>query len=184
MEAIHTGALAHLIDAFLAAGLGVSVITDLRSGKVYDRVTLPCMALGVLLNTWLYGWVGAGLSIAGMATAVGLALVATLLAGQGLGGGDVKLLMAVGALRGPEFALWTALFAALSGPFLCLVPLLRRGLLRATLQNFASNAVSRFAFGLPVEIAAGTRASKQPFSVAIALGVLMAVARLGMRGGQ
>ena len=127
-------------------------VTDLRHGKVFDRVTLPCMMAGVLLNTLFAGLTGTGASLAGMATAVGLALVTTLIAGRGLGGGDVKLLAAVGALQGPGFALWTCGFAALAGPFLCLVPLVRSGLLGYTLRNFAHNAVGRFVMGAPVQI--------------------------------
>lgn len=178
MEAIHSGAVSFLIDGVLAAGLAVAVVTDVRLGKIFDRVTFPCIAAGLLLHTLFGGGAGAAVSIEGIAAAVGMALAVTLIAGRGLGGGDVKLLAAVGALRGPEFVMWTALFAALSGPFLCLVPLLRQGLLRQTLRNFAHNAAGRFLFHTPVEIAAGSRASKQPFGVAIAAGALLAVVRL------
>jgi prepilin peptidase CpaA len=173
MELLHAGAPAPLIHTILAAGLAISVATDLREGRVFDRVTLPCMAAGVLLNTLFAGLAGSAASAAGIMAAVGLALAVTLLAGRGLGGGDVKLLAAIGALKGPEFALWTCAFAALSGPFLCLLPLLRSGLLRATLQNFAQNAVGRFIFRAPVDVAAGSLAGKQPFSVAIACGVVL-----------
>jgi prepilin peptidase CpaA len=173
MELLPAGGLQPLNDLLLAAGLAAAVVTDLRVGKVFDRVTLPCLAAGVLLNTLALGLSGTAISAAGMATAVGLALATTLLLGRGLGGGDVKLLAAVGALRGPEFALWTCLFAALSGPFLCLFPLVRNGLLARTLRNTAHNAVCRFVFGSAVEIAAGTTAGKQPFSVAIATGVIL-----------
>ena len=173
MELQPAAGLSALSDIVLAFGLAAAVFTDLREGKVFDRVTLPSMAAGVLLNTLFMGLVGSGISAAGMATSAGLALAMTLLLGRGLGGGDVKLLAAVGALRGPEFALWTCLFAALSGPFLCLVPLVRSRLLAQTLRNTAHNAVSRFVFGVPVEIAAGTKAGKQPFSLAIAAGCLL-----------
>jgi prepilin peptidase CpaA len=176
MDVSHTGALIPLANTVLAAGLLVSVATDVRQGKVFDRVTMPCVAAGILLNTLFTGWIGTGVSLAGMATAVGMALLVTLFIGNGLGGGDVKLLAAVGALRGPEFVLWTGLFAALAGPVLCLLPLWRRGLLGCTLRNFGHNAVGRFLFGnSSIEMTAGTRAGKQPFSVAIAAGVVLAL---------
>lgn len=178
MDATHAGAVSPLIDAVLAGGLLISVVTDVRLGKIFDRVTVPCLLVGLFLNSMASGWAGAAFSVEGMAAAVGMALAATLIAGRGLGGGDVKLLAAVGALRGPDFVMWAALFAALSGPFLCLVPLLRSGTLRYTLRNFTQNALSRFVFHSPIDIAAGSRGGKQPFGVAIAVGVVLALARL------
>jgi len=41
-------------------GLLISVATDVRHGRVLDRVTMPCMATGILLNTLFTGWLGTG----------------------------------------------------------------------------------------------------------------------------
>lgn len=181
MDAIYGGAPAFLIDGVLAAVLAISVATDARERKIFDRVTMPAIVAGLLINLQFSGWPGAVFSLGGMATALCLVIAVTLLAGNGLGGGDVKLLTAVGALCGPRFVPWASAFAALSGPILWLVPLMRERLLGYTLRNFAHNCVACFLFGAPVGIAERTRAGRQPFSVAIAAGVLLAAISLARR---
>lgn len=88
--------------------LGVLVVclyTDLARGKLYDYAVLPALVLGLLLNYVVGGFWDGGLQ----GTNLGGALLGAGLAGGiflwpylrgGLGGGDVKLMAAVGALGG------------------------------------------------------------------------------------
>ena len=86
-------------DAVLAVLLVGACYTDLRTGKIKNALTFPVMLVGLVLAPvvaphWMHGLAGLG-----VAFAVGAVL-------WRLGGayhpGDVKLVMAAGALVGPE----------------------------------------------------------------------------------
>jgi len=84
-------------------------VTDLRSGRIYNVITLPAMAAG-LAWALLRGGEGA---VAASVTGLALGLIPFgLAAWRGwIGGGDVKLFGAIGALAGPFF-LFDCLFVA------------------------------------------------------------------------
>jgi prepilin peptidase CpaA len=175
---LSTDFAAMTIKLVLAAGLVTAVYTDVRWGKIFNKLTFPLILAGFFLNTLFMGFEGSLESLKGFGAAIGLALVMTLIAGPGLGGGDIKLLAAIGALCGPQFVLWTGLFSALAGAVIFLVPLLRRGIFLYTLRNFVGNIYRKYLLHLPVDVAAGSRGGKQPFSVAIVAGVILTFVRL------
>jgi prepilin peptidase CpaA len=166
------------IKIVLAAGLVAAVYTDVRWGKIFNKITFPLILAGLLLNTLFRGFPGLLESLGGFGAAIGLALLLTLVAGPGLGGGDIKLMAGIGALCGAQFVLWTSLFAALAGSVIFLIPLLRRGLLIYTVRNFVGNIYRKYLLQMPVDVAEGSRSGKQPFSVAILAGVVLAFIRL------
>ncbi len=166
------------IKVVLAAGLTYSVYTDVRWGKIFNKVTFPLILTGFFLNTLFRGVAGSLTSVEGFGAAIGLALLLTLVAGPGLGGGDIKLIAAIGTLCGPEFVLWTCLFTALAGSIIFLIPLIRRRILIYTVRNFAGNVCRKYLLHLPVDVAEGSRSGKQPFSVAILAGVILAFVKL------
>ena len=104
--------------AVLAVTLVIAAVTDVRSGKIYNVVTYPAIAIGLVGHTVLGGLMGDGeypMGLAGSAAgfAVGfLPMLLVWLAG-GINGGDAKLMGAVGALAGMRFAL-SALFYGLA----------------------------------------------------------------------
>jgi prepilin peptidase CpaA len=166
------------IKIVLAAGLTYCVYTDVRWGKIFNKITFPFILTGFFLNTLFRGFAGSIESLEGFGAAIGLALLLTLAAGPGLGGGDVKLIAAIGALCGPTFVLWTCLFTALAGSVIFLIPLIRRGLLVYTVRNFVGNVYRKYLLQMPVDVAEGSRSGKQPFSVAIMAGVILAFVKL------
>lgn len=80
--------------------------TDARTGKIPNRLTLPALAVGVALGGVLNGLQGLGTSALG---ALLCFLVPYVLfrssRGTAIGGGDVKLFAALGALLGPSVGL-------------------------------------------------------------------------------
>jgi prepilin peptidase CpaA len=166
------------IKVVLAAGLTCCVYTDVRWGKIFNKITFPLMLTGFFLNTLFRGYAGSLASLEGFAAAIGLTLLLTLVAGPGLGGGDIKLIAAIGALCGPEFVMWTCLFTALAGSAIFLIPLIRGRILGYTLRNFAGNVYRKYLLQMPVDVAAGSRGGKQPFSLAILAGVILAFVKL------
>ncbi|HAF17584.1 MAG: A24 family peptidase [Thermacetogeniaceae bacterium] len=125
--------LAVLADLVLLILIMTCLITDLRERKIYNKVVFPAVAAGIVLNTAQLGLPGLRTSIAGFITGILIFLVPFALGG--LGAGDVKLLGAVGALKGPLFAVYAALAAALIGGVLALLVLLWQCKLLSTLKR-------------------------------------------------
>lgn len=172
------------LDTVTTAGLvlvaGAGAWYDLRERRVPNALTAGGLALALMLGA-LGGWEGLGAAAAGagIALAVGLPV---FLAG-GLGGGDVKLLAAVGAFLGPSELPVALLAIALTGGLLAAVEVVRRGAVRRTLVNMwlIVRGLGRRTFSrwkgrgageaLTVD-AAG--AITVPYAVAIAVGAVLA----------
>jgi len=157
----------------MIAMLAVAVAADLRTGKIHNKLTVPCAGAGVAMAAMAAGLAGAADHLLG--AAVVLAAVLVLSALVGLGGGDAKLLMAVGALKGFHFAIWAMLLTGVFGGVLAAVVMIRRRAMRATAMNMITNVLSN-AGGVPTDLAAGSALGKIPYSIAIALGSLAALA--------
>ena len=118
------------------AALAVAVagcVTDLGYRRIPNALTFGSAAgaFGYFLAG--EGLRGLGWSIGGWA--VGLLMFLPFFALRGIGGGDVKLLAALGAWLGPGSAVWLALFAALAGGPLALVVALSKGYLGRAFAN-------------------------------------------------
>jgi prepilin peptidase CpaA len=77
----------------------VAVVTDLKSRQIPNWLTVSSFALALIFHLFTGGWSGLLLSIGGFATGFGILLVLWLIGGGG--GGDVKLMGAIGAWVGP-----------------------------------------------------------------------------------
>ncbi|WP_435016313.1 A24 family peptidase [Tundrisphaera sp. TA3] len=82
----------------VAAATIVAAATDLRRFKVYNVLTLPMLAAGLVASGWSGGLGGLGSSLLG--AMVGLSVLAAFFAMGGVGAGDVKLFAAMGAWLG------------------------------------------------------------------------------------
>ena len=91
----------------------IACVTDIRTRKIPNLLTVSAAGIGGLFHFATTSWVGLGWSVAGCA--VGLAMFLPFFLLRGIGGGDVKLLAALGAWLGPYQAMWLDLFAALAG---------------------------------------------------------------------
>ena len=118
--------------------LAVAVVAgtwDLRRGRIPNAVTYSAAAAGLLISAIESGAAGlaAGVLGAGAALAVGLPLFLW----GGMGGGDVKLFAAVGALAGP-YGLVQVFVASLAlGAAAAVAMLVWRGELLRTLWSVA-----------------------------------------------
>ncbi len=113
----------NLIDIILFIILFISLFTDLKSGKIYNWVTMPAMAGGLLLNFMIAGPSGAYAGLLNSCYGILVALIVFVfpyLIGA-LGGGDVKLLMAIGALKGHIFLFYSILAIGVVSFFLSLL---------------------------------------------------------------
>ena len=98
---------------FLVLVVLAAAVTDLRSRKIPNWITVSGAALGLMIHTAQSGLSGAAWSVAGAALGFGI-FIAFYLAG-GMGAGDVKLFSAVGALAGPQALVMIFVFTGLLG---------------------------------------------------------------------
>ncbi len=129
----------------LAVVLVTAAVTDVRWGKILNVVTYPAIAAGLLGHTllelghdWLLRKLGVevysiGLvgSLAGFAIGF-LPLLVAWLAG-GIGGGDAKLMGAVGALTGVEFTLSAMFYGLVIAALMAIFVMVRRRITVSTL---------------------------------------------------
>lgn len=156
----------------------VAVVTDLSRGKIYNWLTGPALLLGLIVSAYWDGWPALASSLGG--AAAGLLLYGAMFWFGILGGGDVKLLMALGAWGGTRFAIETGLLGILLGGVFATVALAFRGrlpsLMRRMYRFFLTVWVKeleleapqldrrhRLAFALPIAVAAVWACLGQPF---------------------
>jgi prepilin peptidase CpaA len=126
---------------------------DLQTRRIPNGLCAAGIAAGLAVHFWHGVWPGLW-SLAGIAATLPLLL---LYAVRAFGAGDIKLLMAVGALMGPVFLLWALGGAIFAGAGLALVWVIGKGiLLRSSLPQ----------------------KSRMPFAPAIVLGAVFACVHL------
>lgn len=99
--------------------IAIATYTDCRWRLIKNSVTLPAIVLGLLLNCLGHGWNGLLFGALGLAAGFALIMIPYLL-GQ-MGGGDVKLMTALGSLLGAYAILNVFLYTTLAGGLLALV---------------------------------------------------------------
>jgi prepilin peptidase CpaA len=121
----------------LAILLIVAGVTDALRGKIYNALTYPAVALGLIEHTLFGGLRGEGAHLGLSGSAVGLAvgflpMLMLWLAG-GVGDGDAKLMAGVGALGGWGIALATMFYGLIAALLMAIVVMIRHRVVRRTL---------------------------------------------------
>jgi prepilin peptidase CpaA len=127
---------------------------DIQTRRIPNGLCAAGLAAGLAGHVWHGNGHALLLSLAGIAAALPLLL---LYAVKAFGAGDIKLLMAVGALTGPVFVGWTLAGAIFAGAAFALVWVIGKSVLSRA--------------SLPAK-------SRMPFAPAIALGAAFAFAYL------
>ncbi len=112
-----------LVLSLILALVVVATICDLRDREVPDWISLTILAWAVLAAT--LGWTTGGWLSLVYGFSLGLVLSASVFYMGGLGGGDVKLIAALGAAVGPLGLLVVLFWMALTGAILALVAMSR-----------------------------------------------------------
>lgn len=160
-----------IASAALTALLCVSVWFDVRSRRIPNLLTVAGLGAALVLR----GWLGVSALVEGVEGAgVGLALALVPFALGMLGGGDVKLLAAVGGFMGPTRFIGAFLAIALVGGVLALLEALRRRAGRDVMSRSLAVVKNLALFGR-----VGYRPTLEsedamtvPYAVAIAVGSL------------
>lgn len=152
----------------------VAACCDVKTRKIPNKLTVPCFMAGLLIHYYAQGWAGLGNSLAA-ATIAFIIFLMFFLAG-GMGGGDVKLIGAVGAIVGLHLLPQILIATALIGGGLAIGMVMLRGQMGATLRNMASIAGHHAEHGLsphPTLHVRNDSTLRLPYGVAIAAGVLV-----------
>ena len=147
---------------------------DLKSRRIPNRLTLPCMVAGLLLHLTLGGLMGFALAAAAGLIA-GTIFVVFWIAG-GMGAGDVKLMTAVACIAGFPHVAWLLILTALAGGVMAIGLALWKGRLRDTVLNMAALAVHHRFEGLKPHPHFNVRNAltlRLPYGLAIAAGSLV-----------
>lgn len=170
------GAMIITVDNLLLLGvLVIAVITDIRSHRIPNWLTLPAMIGGLGFNVISAGVAGLLFSFEGLFLGIGLFIVLYFL--SGMGAGDVKLMGAVGAMIGPKMTLMAALYTALAGGIYAVVIIAfhpRAKAIRAALAG----TVKEFMYSHTLRYNKPQNVEKPPklcYGVAIAIGSVVAV---------
>ena len=122
--------IAHVVALSVAS---VACVFDVRTRRIPNWLTLGSAAAALVFHLVRGGWPGAGTSVAGWA--VGVALLLAPYALGGMGGGDVKLVGALGAWLGPVDTFWLAMYTGIAGAVAAIVVGAWQGYLRQALSN-------------------------------------------------
>ena len=128
-----------LSEAPLACACAVALAaawTDAKTGRMPNALTLPAIPLGLLFGGLNGGWWGVGSSALGALLCVCVPVFLFYSSrGGAIGGGDVKLFGALGALLGPSAGLEVELASLVLLAVFALVVLTWRGMLWEMLRR-------------------------------------------------
>ena len=120
--------------------LVVAATIDLRSRRIPNWLTVSLLLTGLIQSFLHTGFTTPAAS--GLGVLAGLFPPLLLFLLGAMGGGDVKLMAAVGAWLGPWAVLWVFLFAAIAGMLIVLVQAGHAGRLATLFRNSAMVAMN------------------------------------------
>ncbi|MEZ5292656.1 MAG: prepilin peptidase [Vicinamibacterales bacterium] len=169
MTAFEVGAV------MVAAG---ACATDLARARVPNTLTVLGIVVGVVAHAVLPGGRGAVASLVG--GLAGLGVFFPFFALGGMGGGDVKLMAALGAWVGAPAILFVALYTALAGGVLAVGVALAHNYLGEALRNLRALARHWAIVGIRPEPSLTLergRGPRLPYAVAIFAGLIVTLWR-------
>jgi prepilin peptidase CpaA len=171
-------------QALVSLLVTIAAIYDLRWRRIPNWLVFPGLLIGLALNTFLFEWAGLKSALLGILVATVIYFPLYLI--RGMGAGDVKLMMAVGALAG--YPRWLGIFitTAILGGVIALVLLALRGRFRKTLWNVGfmmqQMAHGRAPYANPELDVQSGKGLSLPHGAVIGLGTLVYLAIIRFNG--
>ena len=156
--------------------VALCMASDLRTRRIPNAITGPAMLAGAAFHVLYGGPAGLLASLGGLA--LGAAILLPPFAAGGIGGGDVKMMGAVGALLGPHRTLLGLATGLVLGGLVMAVHLARQGRLREKLTAIAVmiGGVAETGSVEPLKLSADAPgAVSLPYSVPLGLGAVTAL---------
>lgn len=161
------------IITILGLVLLISCISDIKSRRILNVVTLPAILIGILFYTITLGYDGFLFSGKGFLVGLGVLLIPYLLGG--MGAGDVKLMAAIGALTGKTFTFHAFIFTGIIGGIIALVLIIKsKGFMNSIKSFFFSIFFLKSNLGTMVVNQKKNESITFPYGVAIVLGTVCA----------
>lgn len=120
-------------DYILITLVILSVYFDLTKKKIPNIITFPVILWGLLTYSIFNGFDGFKFSMVGFLVGLAIFIIPFILGG--MGGGDVKMMAAIGALKGWKFVLTTAIYSGLVGGIIVIIYLIYKKRLCITLKK-------------------------------------------------
>jgi prepilin peptidase CpaA len=164
MQWEYVGCLILLILAF---------ITDIKSMKIPNKITIGGIVMGIVFHTVMYGQAGLVFSLKGAGVGFGLMLI--LYWCRAVGGGDVKLFGGIGAWCGTSLTLSTMMYSLLAAGCIGIVILIGRRELWQRLHGVLQHVLGAIVLKSIIPIQANAKGHLQfPFMLAVLPGAAMA----------
>ncbi len=160
---------------FLA--LIVAAYTDLKHGKISNRITMGGSIAGIFLFALAQGIPGLTSSCLGWI--LGFFPFYLLFRMGGLGLGDVKLMGMVGALGGPLFVLHSFWYTGLIGFIMALVVLIQKRQIQSGMKRVWFLCLKLLGLGKTPELQDPMETLTIPYGLAIVLGSYLAFFKQG-----
>ncbi len=156
----------------------VACAIDVRTTRIPNALIVASLAAALIAHSVFPSGHGVGAALGGAVT--GLAMFFPFFALGGMGGGDVKLMAALGAWLGWGPAVWLALYTAIAGGVMALVWGLAHGYLRQAFANLRALGTFWLVAGVrplpPLTLEEG-RGPRLPYAVPILAGVMLTIWR-------
>ena len=151
----------------------IAGITDLRSRRIPNWLTVPGLVIGLAMNTYFGSWSGLWTSLKG--AGLGLAVLLPFVLVRSLGAGDWKLAGAVGAFTGPKLLADLLVGSVFMAGIMAVALVIYKGRVRQTMRNIGHIVVSLVTFRLPESRVSldDPDSLKVPYGVALALSVVL-----------
>jgi prepilin peptidase CpaA len=169
-----------ILPAVIAVIAGV---TDWRSRRIPNWLTMPGFLLGVLTNALAGGWAGTKDSLLGAGLGLGLLLPFVVI--RALGAGDWKLVGALGAFLGPRPLLVVLIVTILVNGVMAVAMIVWKKRVAETARNFMRMLAAFATMRLPERDLTldNPDAVKVPFGIAVAVAVVLyTLSRIWVRG--
>jgi len=147
--------------------------TDWRFRRIPNWITVPALLLGIGLNTFVGGWPGARSSLLG--AGLGFVLLLPFALARGLGMGDLKLVVALGAILGPQHLIVVLFATILLNAIIAVAMMVQKKRVRQTLRNLGHMLAAFLSLHLPGPDLTidNPELVKVPFGVACAVAVIL-----------
>jgi len=163
-------------------GILIAAFFDWYKGRIPNWLTFSMVVLGILVNSVFYGVSGFQQSLVGFAC--GILFLFIPFAVGGVGGGDVKLMGAIGSLVGPGLIFQIFLVSAVFGGIFSLAAMVKQKAVKKTFEGIR-NRLIYFALTkkAPQEEKWGQLKNKLAIPYAFAIGCGTIVVLLVFKGG-